>query len=181
MPSALRLATVDELAHGGTTAARHLRLVAPLTVRVVIADDLALHRAGLRALLEGEDDIVVVGEARRGQEASDLSRDLRPDVVVLDLDCAELQVLETAWQIVTDPKLADVGVLILTRPGLTCDAPYGRQGGACRFLVKDSAPSELVAAVRELASRPRRAEPCDPNRVQRFRRIREERSWNSVI
>lgn len=160
---------------------RHLRLVVPRTLRVVIADDVGLHRAGLRALLEGEEDIAVVGEARRGDCPSALSRDLRPDVVVLDLDCAELQVLETAWQIVTDPKLADVGVLILTRPGLTCDAPYGRQGGACRFLVKDSAPSELVAAVRELASRPRRAEPCDPNRVQRFRRIREERSWNSVI
>jgi DNA-binding NarL/FixJ family response regulator len=156
MPPLPRLATIADLDRDRIAAARHLRLVVPRAVRVVIADDLALHRAGLRALLEGEDDIVVIGEAGRGDEASTLSRDLRPDVLVLDLGGAPLQVLETAWQIVTDPDLAGVGVLILTPPDPGGGVPAGREGGACRFLVKDSDPTDLVAAVRGLASRPRR-------------------------
>src|SRR4051812_36953526 len=86
----------------------HLRLVAPRAVRVLIADDLALHRAGLRALLEAEDDIAVVGEAARPTDASSLSRSLRPDVLVLDLGCTQTDALETARCIVTDPQLAGV-------------------------------------------------------------------------
>ena len=182
MPSALRLATIaDRPSSHRAGARRHLRLVVPRTLRVLIADDLELHRAGLRALLEGEEDIVVVGEARRGGHAAALSRALRPDVVVLDLGTTALQVLETAWAIVTDPDLEDVGVLVLTPPGLDGDgAAAGRQGAACRFLTKDVAPADLVAAVRALAFRPSpraaAAHPC----VRRVHR-NQGASWNSAI
>jgi DNA-binding NarL/FixJ family response regulator len=154
MFSAACIATTTERSDGAGAVGRpHLRLVAPRAVRVLIADDLALHRAGLRALLEGEDDIAVVGEAARPTDASSLTRDLRPDVVVLDLCGTEIDALQTAWRIVTDPQLAGVGVLILTRPHPDYDLRPTRRGARCRFLVKDSAPAALVAAVHELASR----------------------------
>jgi DNA-binding NarL/FixJ family response regulator len=170
MISAAPHTTIDERpARRHVRASGHLRLVAPRTLRVLLADDLELHRAGLRALLEGEDDIAVVGEATHADHASALARGLRPDVVVLDLGHVERHALEAAWAIVTDPELTDTGVLILTRPDdRGGHALAGRRGSACRFLVKDSSPTALVAAVRELAARP-------PNPRQ------EERSWNSVI
>jgi DNA-binding NarL/FixJ family response regulator len=169
MSPAPHLATIADRPRCDRVATgRHLRLVVPRTLRVVIADDVGLHRAGLRALLEGEEDIAVVGEARSGDCPSALSRDLRPDVVVLDLGCTPLPVLEAAWEIVTDPELTDVGVLILTPPDPHGGGPAGRRGGACRFLVKDSAPTDLVAAVRALAHRPSIRATREQQRVLRL-------------
>jgi DNA-binding NarL/FixJ family response regulator len=181
MAPAPHLATIADRPGGHHTAARrHLRLV-PRTLRVVIADDLELHRAGLRALLEGADDIVVVGEARRGGEAPALAREVRPDVVVLDLGVRPLQALQTAWEIVTDPELSDVGVLILTPPDPGTGAPSGRRCGACRFLVKDSAATDLLAAVRALAFRPGHRAADEPPCVRRAHRNQKAPSWNSAI
>jgi DNA-binding NarL/FixJ family response regulator len=171
MFSAARHTIEERPARRPLRAAGHLRLVAPRTLRVLVADDLELDRAGLRALLEGEDDIAVVGEATHADQASAQARGLHPDVVVLDLGHVERHALEAAWAIVTDPELTDTGVLILTRPDdRGGDAPVGRRGSACRFLAKDSSPAALVAAVRELAARP----SICPNPRQ------EARSWNSV-
>jgi DNA-binding NarL/FixJ family response regulator len=182
MFSAPCIATTSEFRDRAGGARRpSLRLVAPRAVRVLIADDVALHRAGLRALLEAEDDIAVVGEAARPKDASTLSRDLRPDVLVLDLCGTETDALETARCIITDPQLAGVGVLILTRPDPDCEVrPTHR--GRCRFLVKDCAPSELMTAVRELASRT----PLRPARQRERTHLRLTHphlgaaSWNSA-
>ncbi|WP_324333876.1 hypothetical protein [Baekduia sp.] len=147
---------------------RHLRLVVPRSIRVVVADEFELHRAGLRALLEDADDITVVGEATGGDEAGMLVRALRPDVVVLDLGGTELEALDRAGALVTDAQRAGVGLLILATAA-AADRPRCR--GDYALLVEDSGPTELVEAVRGLATRPRFP----------THRTEEASPWNSGI
>ena len=83
-------------------------------IRVVLADDQSLIRAGLRALLDAEDDLAVVGEARDGVAAIDVVRRERPDVVVMDIRMPIMDGLEATRQIVADTALRDVKVVVLT-------------------------------------------------------------------
>jgi YesN/AraC family two-component response regulator len=83
-------------------------------IRVVLADDQALLRAGLRALLDAEDDIDVVGEAANGREAITVVRATRPDVVLMDIRMPELDGLEATRAIAADPDLTASRVVILT-------------------------------------------------------------------
>ncbi|MGC1213937.1 MAG: response regulator transcription factor, partial [Micromonospora sp.] len=87
-------------------------------IRVLLADDQALMRAGFRALLEAEDDLEVVGEAADGASAVQLSRRLRPDVVLMDVQMPGLDGIEATRRIAADPDLAVARVLILTNYGL---------------------------------------------------------------
>ncbi|NUT10666.1 MAG: response regulator transcription factor [Nonomuraea sp.] len=120
-------------------------------IRVLLADDQNLVRAGFRSILSDEDDIEVVADAANGREAVSLARELRPDVVLMDIRMPELDGLEATQQIVTDPRLDAVKVIILTTFDLD-DYVYGAlRAGASGFLVKDTEPAELIHGVRVVA------------------------------
>ncbi|GGR58338.1 response regulator transcription factor [Streptomyces roseolus] len=120
-------------------------------IRVVLADDQTLVRAGFRSILSDEDDIEVAGEAGDGAAAVALAAELRPDVVLMDIRMPVLDGLEATRRITADPRLDGVKVVILT----TFDEDehvYGAlRGGASGFLVKDTEPMELLHAVRVVA------------------------------
>jgi DNA-binding NarL/FixJ family response regulator len=121
-------------------------------IRVLLADDQALLRAGLRVLLEGEPDIEVVGEAADGEEALRLARATRPDVILMDIRMPVLDGAEATRRIAADERLGGVKVLILTTFESDEFLFETLRGGASGFLVKDSDPIELLKAVRVVAS-----------------------------
>ena len=117
-------------------------------IRVVLADDQSLIRAGLRALLDAEDDLTVVGEARDGVAALDVVRRECPDVVVMDIRMPIMDGLEATRQIVADAALRDVKVVVLTTFELDEYVFEALRSGAAGFLVKDTEPVELLRAIR---------------------------------
>ncbi|RBL82672.1 DNA-binding response regulator, partial [Streptomyces cavourensis] len=122
-----------------------------MTVRVVLADDQTVVRAGFRALLDLTDDLVVVAEAADGARAVEAVRTTRPDVVLMDIRMPGVDGLEATRRITTDPRLADVRVVILTTFDMD-DHVYGAlRAGASGFLVKDTEPMELLHGVRVVA------------------------------
>jgi DNA-binding NarL/FixJ family response regulator len=121
-------------------------------IRVLIADDQALVRAGFRALLGARADLEVAGEAPDGAEAVAQARSLRPDVVLLDIRMPGLDGLSATRQITADPDLADVRILILTTFELDEYLFDALRYGASGFLVKDTEPADLVTAVRVVAA-----------------------------
>lgn len=120
-------------------------------IGVVLADDQALIRAGLRALLDAEDDIEVLGEASNGREAVALVRSTRPAVVLMDIRMPDLDGLEATRRIATDPELDATRVIILTTFDLDEYVFEALRIGASGFLVKDTAPTALLAGVRAVA------------------------------
>jgi DNA-binding NarL/FixJ family response regulator len=121
-------------------------------IRVALADDQALVRAGFVALLDAEDDIEVVGEAADGEEAVRLARRTRPDVMLMDIRMPGLDGIGATKQIATDPALASVHVVILTTFELDEYVFEGLRAGAAGFLVKDTDAPELLRAVRVVAA-----------------------------
>ncbi|WP_199546450.1 response regulator transcription factor [Streptomyces sp. N35] len=120
-------------------------------IRVLLADDQTLVRAGFRSMLDDEDDIEVVGEAADGEQACALARQLRPDVVLMDIRMPVLDGLEATARITADPALEGVRVVILTTFDMD-DYVYGAlRAGASGFLVKDTEPMELLHGVRVVA------------------------------
>ena len=120
-------------------------------IRVLLADDQGLVRAGFRALLDAETDISVVGEARDGREAIELTRSLRPEVVLMDIRMPELDGLEATRGIVADRALAGVRIVILTTFEIDDYVFEALRAGASGFLVKDTEPVDLIGAVRLVA------------------------------
>ncbi|GID95125.1 response regulator [Amorphoplanes digitatis] len=120
-------------------------------IRVLLADDQALMRAGFRALLDAEDDLEVVGEAADGAEAVELSRRLLPDVVLMDVQMPGLDGIEATRRIAADPDLVAVRVLILTNYGLDSYVFSALRAGASGFLLKDADPADLLQAVAVVA------------------------------
>ncbi len=120
-------------------------------IRVVVADDQALVRAGFRALLDAEEEIEVVGEAADGAGAVDLAIREWPDVVLMDIRMPGLDGIEATRRIAADARLEGVRVVILTTFETDEYVFDALQAGASGFLVKDTDPAELVRAVRVVA------------------------------
>ncbi|MBO0682074.1 MAG: response regulator transcription factor [Candidatus Dormibacteraeota bacterium] len=120
-------------------------------IRVVLADDQAVVRAGLRALLERSDDIQVVAEAADGAQAVALAAAERPDVLLMDIRMPGLDGVEAARRIACDEQLGGVRVVMLTTFDTDANVFEALRAGAAGFLVKDIGPDELRQAVRVVA------------------------------
>ena len=129
-------------------------------IRILLADDQPLIRSGIRALLEAEDDIEVVGEAADGQQAVALAAEHRPDIALVDIQMPVLDGLGATRQIVADERLDSVRVVILTNFGLDEYIFAALRAGASGFLLKDTQPAELLQALRAVT----RGTRCCPRR-----------------
>jgi DNA-binding NarL/FixJ family response regulator len=117
-------------------------------IEVLLADDQAVLRAGLRALLEVEPDMAVVGEGDDGADAVRLAAELRSDVVLMDIRMPGIDGLKATRRITADPDLADVHIVILTTFDLDEYVFEAVRLGAAGFLVKNSEPAELMRGIR---------------------------------
>ncbi|MCC4321836.1 response regulator transcription factor [Streptomyces samsunensis] len=117
-------------------------------IRVALADDQSLVRAGFHALLAAQPDIEVVGQAADGEQALALVREQRPDVVLMDIRMPVLDGLAATRGITGDPALGEVKVIMLTTFELDEYVFEAIRSGASGFLVKDTEPEELLRAVR---------------------------------
>lgn len=120
-------------------------------IRVVVADDQALVRMGLRTLFEAEPDTELVGEAVDGIEAIDVTRAAQPDVVLMDIRMPRLDGLAALCEITADPGLASVRVIIVTTFELDEYVFEALAAGASGFVLKDAEPAEILQAVRVVA------------------------------
>ncbi|MGW3606699.1 response regulator [Micromonospora sp. NPDC005161] len=120
-------------------------------IRVLLADDQALVRAGFRSLLDSADDIEVVGEATNGGQAIALTRQLRPDVVLMDIQMPDVDGVTATRRITDDRHLSAVRVVVLTTFAQEENVFAALRSGASGFLVKDIEPDELLQAVRVIA------------------------------
>ena len=120
-------------------------------IRVLLADDQALIRAGFHVLIDAADDLQVVGEATDGAQAVDLARRERADVVLMDIRMPGVDGLEATRRISADDDLAGVKVIILTTFESDEYVYQAIRAGASGFLVKDTEPADLIQAVRVVA------------------------------
>jgi DNA-binding NarL/FixJ family response regulator len=118
-----------------------------VSIRVLVADDQALVRAGFRKILEADAEIQVVGEAADGTEAVELSQQLEPDVVLMDIRMPNLDGIAATRQLAGGPR-----VLVLTTFGLEEYVYEALRAGASGFLLKDVPPEQLLAGVHVVAS-----------------------------
>jgi DNA-binding NarL/FixJ family response regulator len=141
-----------------------------VSIRVLVADDQSMVRAGFRMLLGGEDDIEVVAEASNGLEAVDKAHRFTPNVVLMDIRMPELDGLEATRRILAaDP---DARVLILTTFDLDEYVYEALRAGASGFVLKDDPPEQLIAAIRTVAAGDALLSPAVTRRViQQFSRI----------
>lgn len=121
-------------------------------IRVLLADDQALVRAGFAALLDAQVDIEVVGQAGDGEEVVRLAREHSPDIVLMDIRMPGLDGLQATRQITSDERLGSLRVIILTTFELDEYVFEAVRAGASGFLVKHTEPVEMVRAVRVVAS-----------------------------
>lgn len=120
-------------------------------IRVAIADDQELVRAGFRVLIDSAGDMDVVGEAANGEEAVTVVERERPDVVLMDIRMPVMDGLQATKRITTEPELSDVRILILTTFDLDEYVHEALRVGASGFLLKDTSPRELLDGIRVVA------------------------------
>ncbi|MEU8266362.1 response regulator transcription factor [Sphaerisporangium sp. NPDC049002] len=118
---------------------------------VLVADDQALLRAGLRMLIDSVPDLTAVGEAATGREAVELAGRLRPDLVLMDVRMPDLDGIKATELIRTDPATAAVKVVMLTTFDLDEYVYAALRAGASGFLLKDTRPGDLLTALRVVA------------------------------
>jgi DNA-binding NarL/FixJ family response regulator len=123
-----------------------------LPIKVLLADDQELVRAGFKVLLDVSDDVTVVGEAANGAEAVALARSARPDVVLMDIRMPVLDGIQATREIAAIRGLEQVRVLILTTYDTDAYVFEALQAGASGFLLKDGGPAELLHAIRVVAA-----------------------------
>jgi DNA-binding NarL/FixJ family response regulator len=123
-----------------------------MTIKVVIADDQALVRGGFVVMVGAALDMEVLGEAGDGAQAVELVRRHHPDVVLMDVRMPVLDGIEATRAITTDPATSGAHILILTTFDLDDYVYRALRAGASGFLLKDTAPEELLAAIRTLAA-----------------------------
>ncbi len=123
-----------------------------MSIRVLVADDQALVRAGFRALLDATEGLEVVGEAADGDATVRLAIELVPDVVLMDIRMPGSDGLAATARITADDRLREVRVIVLTTFELDEYVFAALQAGASGFLVKDTEPAELLHAIRVVAS-----------------------------
>jgi DNA-binding NarL/FixJ family response regulator len=141
-----------------------------MSIRVLVADDQSMVRAGFRMLLSGEPDIEVVAEASNGLEAVDKAARFRPTVVLMDIRMPELDGLQATRRILSDDEATRV--LILTTFDLDEYVYEALRGGASGFVLKDDPPEQLLAAIRIVADGEALLSPAITKRViERFTRI----------
>ena len=121
-------------------------------IRVLIADDEALIRAGFRVLIDSAADLVVVGEARNGAEAVRLTRQLRPDVVLIDIRMPVMDGLEAMRHLASSGDTDGSRVLIVTTFDEDEHVFQALRSGASGFILKDTPPEELLHAIRVVAA-----------------------------
>jgi DNA-binding NarL/FixJ family response regulator len=122
-----------------------------VSIQVLIVDDQALVRAGFKMILESEPEIEIVGEAEDGLQAVEAARELRPDVVLMDIRMPNLDGLEATRRILDTPGQAP-RILMLTTFDLDEYIVEGLRAGASGFLLKDASAEELVRAIRIVAA-----------------------------
>ncbi|MBF0659937.1 MULTISPECIES: response regulator [unclassified Rhodococcus (in: high G+C Gram-positive bacteria)] len=134
-------------------------------IRVVLVDDQALVREGLRALLERTDDIVVAGEADDGDAGVRVVTETRPDVVLMDIRMPGTDGIAATRRIIGDPALSHVHVVVLTTFDTDDNVLDAIRAGAVGFLVKDTAPGDLRNAIRTVAGGDAMLSPTVTRRV----------------
>ncbi|MET7418997.1 response regulator transcription factor [Dactylosporangium sp. NPDC005555] len=122
-----------------------------MTIRVLLADDQALIRAGFKMIIDSEPGLEVVAEAADGREAVDLARTARADVVLMDVRMPRVDGLEATRRICADDNLAGVRILVLTTFETDDNVVLALQAGASGFLGKGVAPADLLHAIRVVA------------------------------
>lgn len=136
-------------------------------ISVLIADDQDLVRLALRTLVQSEDDLTLAGEASDGLAAVAAARELRPDVVLMDVRMPGIDGIEATRRIVGDPALARTRVVVLTTFELDEYVFDALRHGASGFLIKDTTPAELLRAIRLVAAGDALLSPSVTRRVVR--------------
>jgi DNA-binding NarL/FixJ family response regulator len=150
-----------------------------MTIRVLVADDQAMVRAGLRLLLSGEPDIEVVADASNGLEAVDKAARFDPTVVLMDIRMPELDGLEATRRILAANDAARI--LILTTFDLDEYVYDALSAGASGFLLKDDPPEQVLAAIRTVAGGEALLSPAVTKRViEQFARVRRRAAPRAV-
>ncbi len=141
-----------------------------MTIRVLVADDQSMVRAGFRMLLAGEEDIEVVAEASNGREAVDKAARFHPAVILMDIRMPELDGLEATRRILSAD--GDARILILTTFDLDEYVYEALRAGASGFVLKDDSPEQLIGAIRTIAGGDALLSPTITKRViEKFARI----------
>ena len=123
-----------------------------MTIRVGIADDQPLIRTGLRTMIDHAGDLALVGEASDGEQAVELARLHRPDVVLMDVRMPVLDGIEATRRITGDPAMAGIQVVVLTTFDMDEYVHAAIKAGASGFLLKDAPPEDVLDAIRVVAN-----------------------------